>query len=96
MSDNKLFSVRLPLSLIERIDDVSSKTGVTKTFLVSKAIERYLDEIVMEETWSKKFTSNPEIALRFLDALNSLGVDIDGVNELRDTVKSACLDSVTD
>lgn len=42
--DFKKITLRLDLELVERLKKVSKETGVSQTFLVSKAIKKILEE----------------------------------------------------
>ncbi len=42
--ESKRLSVLLELTLSERLDRVSTESGISKTALVEQALKRYLDE----------------------------------------------------
>ena len=47
-SEYKKITFRLKIDLVERLKQLSKDTGASQTFLVSKAIEKMLDELKAE------------------------------------------------
>ena len=47
-NEYKKITFRLKIDLVERLKQLSKDTGVSQTFLVSKAIQKMLDELKAE------------------------------------------------
>ena len=43
--DNKAATFRVSINILNNLDEYSSKTGISKSFIVNAALERYLNNL---------------------------------------------------
>ena len=57
--DGSVISAKISADILDRMDDFSEKTGITKTAIIENAVEEYLDreEEYLEERSRKKSRS---------------------------------------